>query len=193
MNRTLTPLAGLVFSASLATAAQAGEFNYNYIDAGFSRTELDVEGIELTGRGYNFAASFDLADHWHLHGATNHSSFDYNLKADENEIGLGYSRGIAHGLDLTASLSYVSAEISNTAIGALNADGYSAGLGLRAMAGERVELFANADFLDLGEGESEMVYLAGAGVRVTDRAQLRLVVRDGDEATHWGLTWRFSL
>lgn len=193
MNRTLSLLAALAVSASLSTAAQAGEFDYNYIDAGFSRTELDVAGEELTGRGYNFAASFDLADHWHLHGALNHSSFDYNLKTNENEIGLGYSRGIAHGLDLTAALSYVSAEISNTAIGALNADGYIAGMGLRAMAGEKVELFANADYVDLGKNETEMVYLAGAGVRVTDRVQLRLALRESDEGARWGLTWRFAL
>lgn len=192
MKRVLLPLAALALSTGFSGSATAGDFNYNYIDVGISTVDLDLHGHAFDGKGYNVNGSFDIADHWHIHGGIRRGSFDTNLKTNEQEIGLGYSRNLAHGIDFTASLAYVAASIDNTELTALDANGYGAGMGLRAMAGEKLEVFGDINYVDLDEGESQTVYRLGAGYALTEDFQLRVSYSDSDEATGYLFGFRLT-
>jgi hypothetical protein len=192
MKRVLLPLTALAMSAGFSASATAGDFNYNYLDIGVSQVDLDLHGHAFDGKGYGVNGSFDIADHWHIHGGFNHASFDTNLKTSEQEIGLGYSRNLAHRIDFTASMAYIAASIDNTEVTALDATGYGLGMGLRAMAGEKIELFGNLNYVDLDEGESQTIYKVGAGYALTEDLQFRVSYSDSDEAASYRFGFRVT-
>lgn len=129
-----------ILLASAPFAASAAELSYNYVEVGYSSTELSISGLSDTADGYAIKGSMALGDQFYGAIGMHKDSIDGDDLAPW-EITGGYRHSFAEGTDFIGELSYIG---FNSRLGGKNFhnDGYRAAAGVRSAIGDRVELGA---------------------------------------------------
>jgi len=134
MKRNLMTLALL---AALPLAANAGELNYNYVEAGYSpfnsNNSLDADGLTVNG-------SYAITENIHAFGGYSKFNFDHTpVDLDTWNIGLGYNYGLSTKTDLLVRAAYEKAYLDH---GFANPDGWYGETGVRSLITNNVEGWA---------------------------------------------------
>ena len=156
-------LALAVALAAASFAVSADELSYNYIEAGYVRTDIDNLG---DGDGYGVNGSAALGEVIHLFGgysAQEGSENGVEVDLDQLRVGLGVNYAISERADLLARFAYERGEtdISVANLGTVSgeADGYSLELGVRGALASNFEGWVLAGYADLDQAEFEGVVL----------------------------------
>ena len=135
------PLALLLACAPFT--ASAGELNYNYVEAGYSKTHFD--GFNIDG----YAAKGSMAFNDQFYGAIGvHQDNEQGEYLEPWELTGGYRHGLSDNVDLVAEASYIG---FNSKLGSTryHNDGYRAAVGVRTALGKHFELGAKATWTDV--------------------------------------------
>lgn len=189
MKESIALFAVLISSGLFSVASQADALNYNFVELGYVST--DIDDLNVDGDGLGIGGSFSLSDNYHVFAGYTDQDFDFSINLTTMNVGLGYSRAIAQSVDLVASIAYVTAEIDVPFFGSEDADGYGLGLGVRTMTSEQIELFGGLDYVNLGDGGSDTVLIAGAGYYFTKNFRLGAQFAASDDSTSYGVTVRY--
>jgi hypothetical protein len=181
MNRILCGAALLAFS--LAAAAEAP--SYSYIQAGYVEIDLDNSFGDIDGNGFTAGGSVPLSDQWHVFAGYSSSDFDFNVDIDEFTIGGGWHRAITGRTDFVAELGYVRADASTNGF-SIDDNGLAAGVGVRSMLRDNLELFGSINHVELDEAGGGTSVGGGLWYIVSGNLALGLAAEFDDDATAYG-------
>jgi hypothetical protein len=104
MRRTVW-ISALALSLALPLAAQAAEFDYSWLEAGYTSIEAD-DGPDADGWALNGSAA--IAPQVHVFGSYAGTELDgVNIDGDVMRLGLGWNTGIAEAHDLVVRANYL--------------------------------------------------------------------------------------
>ena len=174
-----------------AVPAFAADLNYNYLELGYQRIDLDDDLANVDGDGFGIAGSFEVGDNWFVGASYAQASFDFGIDLDQLGIGLGYHTSISNNTDFYGSLQWVRAEVSADGFGSADEDGFGATIGLRGMVGDKVELSGHVGYVDFGDGSDGTAVGAGLLYNLTDNVGLGIFVDVEEDVTSYGAGVRF--
>lgn len=176
----LTLLAALPFAASAAEGV-----SYNYVQGGYVATngDLDADGFGIDG-------SVAVHPNFHLFGGYNNQDIDgFNVDVDQWQLGVGYNYEIAPKADLVTRIAYEKIDAGS----GVDADGYSAEVGVRGALASKVEGYAMAGYQDYEQVDGDFYGRLGAQVKFNENWGLSGDVKFADGDTQWfvgpRLTW----
>lgn len=143
--KTLTTLVAI--AAAISTPAMAENFNYNYVQVGYSTG--DVKGIGFKGdtSGVSLVASAALNETLFMTGGINNQDLKVgglNANIDSYKLGIGARTSISNTTDLTASISYLSE--TTLELGA-KTTGYGLDVGISHKVSDSIEFLAGVGYL----------------------------------------------
>lgn len=175
-------LLGSIAALSLAGPALAADFSYSYVELGWVNSELD--DLDVDGDGFAIRGSFGFTRNLHAFAAYSDQDFDFDVKGETLELGLGYAWPLTGNLDLVGRVSYLrtEAEVDLPVFGSLSVedDGFGVGALLRGRIAERLELAGGFDYVNFDDGGDDVaaslgalyyftrIFAAGANVQLTD-------------------------
>ncbi|NQD37130.1 outer membrane beta-barrel protein [Permianibacter sp. IMCC34836] len=200
MKKSLLSLA--VFAAAGVGAAQASDLSYNYVQGSYTETEIDAEGASIDIDGFNLGGSFELGDMFFVtleagkaSGNDNFLGADVDVDTDSRTIGFGFHTAINDKVDFVASLAKSTVDVTVDVDGFNEFDGDAdanlLSVGVRGLASESVELFANAIYVD-GDDDSETDLNFGGMYHVSSNFGLGLSFTSADDADATSVFARFT-
>jgi hypothetical protein len=189
MWRSLMVLALVPWSG----AAVAEGFDYSFVEGSYS--QIDVDGLG-DGDGLGVNGSYAFTDSFHAFGSFESGEIDVDLGAlgsvgvdvDRMQAGVGFNTPLSESIDLVASASYLSMDLSG-----FDDSGYEVGVGLRAMASPVFELSGGIDYADVGDIlDGETSFNAGFLYHFSDAVAVGAGGSWGDDMSTYALNGRFS-
>ena len=139
-----------VVLAGIAFNAQAADFNYNYVEGSYEHYDLDgtdADAGKLLG-SYEITPNLNIIGEYAA-GNIDNPADGSDLDFQDSAIGIEYHTPIASNTDVTTNIKYINQDIDT----ANDDDGYSAGVGVRHMLNDKVELDANIDYTDIDNSD----------------------------------------
>ncbi len=158
----------LVVGAS-TTPALAGEFSYDYVEAGWVQSKINSpESSTADGAGVSGSAA--LGVNAHAYADYSYEGFGHGLRIQTYEVGGGFNRSVASGLDLLAQASYVRDEITGASNGSnLTGNGWSVSMLLRYRLIDRLEVDGGVKYIDVSQAGSTTTFDINAVYSLTKR------------------------
>jgi Ax21 family sulfation-dependent quorum factor len=187
MKRTLIALA---LTAMLPFAAQANTLSYNFIEGGYTRTDLDVfpdsDGLRIGGSAA-LGSSFHMFGSYAREGVRVQGvKLDYDLW----NIGFGYHYALSQRAHLVSELAYRKLDFGQ----GFDAEGASIEVGIRGLMGDRVEGWAMLGYFDAKDVSGDAYARIGGQVRFNRNWGLMLeaTVTDGSGNNNYFIGPRFT-
>ena len=177
----LTLLAAAPFAASAAEGV-----SYNYVEGGYTATNLS-DGLP-DADGWGVKGSVAIAPNFHLFGDYTTQEFDdTNVDIDNYRFGVGYNHEISQRADLITRVAYERYKVPGDHL-----NGYSAEVGVRSAFTDNIEGHAFAGYEDFGDGADDFYGRLGAQVKFNPNWGLSGDVKFADGDTQWFVGPRFT-
>jgi hypothetical protein len=145
MKRSLIALA---LAAVLPLSAQAGELNYNYIEANYISSDF----LDVTMDGYAVKGSVAFNESWY--GAASYRDVSKDgVSLDETTVSLGWRHGLSDKADFLAEIGYVDVGVDAGTLGSASENGYRVAAGFRGQLAPKFEGSIKGYYTDLGGDE----------------------------------------
>lgn len=151
-------LALAVVLAAASLSANAGELNYNWLEAGYLRTDIDQIG---DGDGYAINGSAALGEALHLFGGySSQTGADdgVDVELDQVRVGLGVNYALGARADFLTRVAYERAEtrvtVAGFGSGEGEVDGYSIEAGVRGLLADNFEGWVLGGFTDANRAQA---------------------------------------
>lgn len=168
----------------LPCALYAADFEYTFVEAGIVNTEVDVGPFNVDGDGFGVNGSFALKDNIRIIGAYSDQDYDLGINGSVLSVGAGFNTSLTESMDFVADLSYVDAEVA-TAFGSADENGYGIDAGVRAMAGNRIQLDAGVSYIDLDSSDTALH--VGGRYYFSDSFAVGAGLVDNDDGLSWSI------
>lgn len=176
----------LFVALGLAGTANA-EFNYNLVSASYGT--VDFDDLDVDGDGFGLAASFAIAENFHVFGGVDTADLDFDVDLTSWSAGMGYNTPISEKVDVIAQLSYENLEV-DTPFGDADDDGFGLGVGLRVAASEKVELNGSVTYVDLSDSGDNTALGAGFLFNFTESISAGVQASFDDDVNVYSVTGR---
>lgn len=189
MKRALIALA---LAAALPLSAQAGELNYNYVQASYLNSHFVGESFP----GYGLEGSVKFNDMFY--GSASYRNVDKSgLSLDESSVNVGYRHAASDKADFIAEIGYINYGV-DYGFGNDNADGYRVAAGFRGFIADKFEGTIKINYTDV-DGDAGSSSEFGGGVSATYHINDTWgitgsfdTIKLGDTINTWGLGVRAS-
>ena len=177
----LTLLAAAPFAASAAEGV-----SYNYVEGGYTATNLS-DGLP-DADGWGVKGSVAIAPNFHLFGDYTTQEFDdTNVDIDNYRFGVGYNHEISQRADLITRVAYERYKVPGDHL-----NGYSAEVGVRGAIAPKFEGFATVGYEDGSDFDGDFYGRLGAQVKCNQNWGLSGDVKFADNDTQWFVGPRFT-
>lgn len=168
--------------------AQAEEFSYSYLEAGW--IQVDLDGADVKADGFEVGGSVALTDRFFVSGGYAKVS-KYDVDVENYSIGAGGSYPLSDRLHLVGAVHWVETQLSSS-VASGEDDAYGLSASLRGKPANRFELEAGLTYVDYGDGDDDT--LAGLRVRysVTDKLAVGMRFQNSDIGDLYGLSVRLN-
>lgn len=169
-----------------STAALAEGPSYSYIQAAYQEIDVDLGGnIDADGDGFGVAGSVAVNESWYVFAG--YSSFDLEsvVDLDKTQVGGGWHSPLSDKTDWFVAASYIDYDVSARGVGSASEDGFGVGLGIRSMINPRLELYGQATYEDVGDGDTTLA--AGLWYTLSGNLALGAGLDVGDDITAYGV------
>ncbi len=168
---------GILVLVLLPVFAQADEYDYTFVEAGYISADFDAVGIDLDGDGFGIKGSFAINDDYHLFAEYSSLGFDFSIDLNRLAVGAGLHFDLSPTIDFVGTIAYLDYEF-DSGFGSISEDGYGIGVGLRGAMQSNFEWEAGVDYSDVGGSDISFrldgryyftdTVAVGAGVSVDD-------------------------
>lgn len=195
MKKSLLALSFLSALTASAAASAAEGVSYNYVEGGYSATNLK-DSPDSDGWGLN--GSVAIAPNFHVFAGYNNQDFkDFDYGYDQWRLGVGYNHEISQKVDLVTRVAYEkfktdSATIDDIRFQGESLNGYSAEVGVRAALIPHLEGYAMAGYEDGKHYDSAFYGRLGAQAKFNQNWGLSADVKFADNDTQWFVGPRFT-
>ncbi len=157
--------------ASLAVAGPvlASDISYTYVEGALTGEAIDdPDGDDdIEGSGLSLTGSVDLSSH--VFGFLNLAGTEYQYKNfDDSDfsagrlgLGIGWHFPLGSKIDLVSGVSLQRLRLEDEFDNAINEQGYGVNVGLRGMAGQRVQWNVGMNYVDYGDDVDDTSWTAG--------------------------------
>lgn len=145
-------LAGLVV---LPFAANADDFHYTFVDAGYINSSIDTGPANVDGDGFGVRGSYAFDETWHAFADYASENLDFGLDTTSYDVGVGGHWPIQTDLDFVTELAWVKTNV-DTPVGSADDDGFGVNAGLRYRLGGKVELQGGVDYVNLSDSNTAL-------------------------------------
>lgn len=159
-------VSGLTFALSLPTIASAEQPSYSYLEAGYSRLNLD--DIDIDPDGYYVKGSFELSEsffvramYWDLEDDFDTFLGNVDVDVTQTQVGIGYKRPAGDNTSFYVAADYLEAEVDIEQFGDADADGYQISAGLRSNLTSSFELYSEIGYADVDDTDGFIGLLGG--------------------------------
>ena len=184
-----TALLGVVLAASVPGVLLA---DMNYTNLEVSLLDVEQEGPNVDGDGFELAGSYELGDKIFLFGEWQDHSLDQGVDGRQIELGAGLTHSFSDKLDFVASLSYLDAEVK---LGNFTADddGLALGGGIRSRVADSVELDAGLKYVDFDNAGGDTGFSVGGRYYFNDSMAVggSAEFNDNADTLRIGFRWEF--
>lgn len=177
-------------AAQTAKTAPVSPFSYNFIEAGYFRSNL--EGVKQDAEGWGIRASYDVVPNVNLIGAFKYRSTDFGsgeLEITDYIVGIGSHHAVHPKADAYGSFDFRYQEF-DTPGKSENDTGYGITGGIRALPHQRLELDAAITYSYVATSDTELGLLARG--YITEKISLGAGVAFSDDATNYTLGLRVN-
>ncbi|HHL18346.1 MAG TPA: hypothetical protein ENJ33_01275 [Thiothrix sp.] len=182
--------------AGIVGTAQASDFNYDYVEGGYSNYNIDE-----VDSAFGVSGSYDVAENINIIGSYSKADIDtgtpMNLSVNKLLVGVGYHKEIAPKTDILADISYlkIEGEVSvNGATVSASDSGYGLGVGVRHQLTDNIEGNARISYENIDE-ESDTAVSVGGRYKINEAMSagldLTTVTNEGPEIISTSLRWNF--
>jgi Ax21 family sulfation-dependent quorum factor len=195
MKKSLLALSLLYALAATATASAAEGLSYNYVEGGYTATNLK-DAPDSDGWGLN--GSVAIAPNFHVFGSYNNQDLkDIDTGYDQWRLGVGYNHEISQKVDLVTRVAYEKFKTDSFTVGTVrfpgdSVDGYSAEVGVRASIVPHLEGYALAGYEDGKDYDGDFYGRLGAQAKFNQNWGLSADVKFADNDTQWFVGPRFT-
>lgn len=175
MKKTLIAIALIGTSTSVLAESP----NWDKIQASYIETDIETPiDNDITMDGYAVSGSLSLNESIFIlanfDSVGDESDFG-DVDLDSTNAGLGFNHGLTESTDIFATVTYEKLQLTGSVddLGSESFDesGYGAGVGIRSMVTDFLELSVKADYLDIDD-ENAMRYDASAFFHLTENLSL---------------------
>lgn len=175
MKKTLIAIALI----GTSTSVLADSPKWDKIQASYIETDIETPiDNDITMDGYAVSGSLSLNESMFIlanfDSVGDESDFG-DVDLDSTNAGLGFNHGLTESTDIFATVTYEKLQLTGSvdALGSESFDesGYGAGVGIRSMLTDFLELSVKADYLDIDD-ENAMRYDASAFFHLTENLSL---------------------
>lgn len=175
MKKTLIAIALIGTSTSVLAESP----NWDKIQASYIETDIETPiDNDITMDGYAVSGSLSLNESMFIlanfDSVGDESDFG-DVDLDSTNAGLGFNHGLTESTDVFATVTYEKLQLTGSVddLGSESFDesGYGAGVGIRSMLTDFLELSVKADYLDIDD-ENAMRYDASAFFHLTENLSL---------------------
>lgn len=206
MTRSLLALALVAALPVAAHAQESSGLNYNYVEAGYTATNLDHSDGDFDADGAAANVSVAISPNFHLFGGFSaQESDDFDLlgsrvSTDVNQwrAGIGYNMPVAANTDLLARVAYEKVEVDDVTVGGVNYDiddgdgGASVEVGVRSALTANLEGYALAGYEDYGHDNDDAYGRVGAQWKFNPQWGVSGEVKFNGDETQWFVGPRLS-
>ncbi len=167
--KLMKAIQGALVLATVPCLASADDMSYRYFQAGYVETDVDIEGENATLDGFGTRGSFGFAKNFFVFTEFNSqeiTELGASLELDQMIIGLGGHYPLSDTIDLVgrAGAAELDVSLDDGEGGSIDGDesGYLVAAGLRAQAGDHVQLEFGVIHQDLGDDLSDTGFEAAA-------------------------------
>lgn len=195
MKKSLLALSLLSALAASATASAAEGLSYNYVEGGYTATNLK-DAPDSDGWGLN--GSVAIAPNFHVFGSYNNQDLkDIDTGYDQWRLGVGYNHEISQKVDLVTRVAYEKFKTDSFTVGDVrfpgdSLDGYSAEVGVRAAIIPHLEGYALAGYEDGKDYDGDFYGRLGAQAKFNQNWGISADVKFADNDTQWFVGPRFT-
>ena len=189
MKRALIALA---LAAALPLSAQAGELNYNYVQAGYANSHFVGEDFP----GWSLDGSVKFNDMFY--GTASYRNVDKSgVQLDESTVNFGFRHAISDKADFIAELGYINYGLDIGSSSA-NVDGYRVAGGVRGFLSDKFEGTIKVNYTDVngdGSSSSEFGGVVSGTYHINDTWGITAsydTTKLGETVNTWGLGVRAS-
>jgi outer membrane protein with beta-barrel domain len=185
-----------IIVAALATLGLTGtafaddEVSYNFVEGGYVHSEFDDLDVDGNGLGVRGEVAFTK----NVHGFASYSrtDFDFDITADQFEIGAGVNWSLAPKLDLVGQLGYVGINLDAPGVDGFDDSGIELRAQLRSRLSEMLELRGGLSYANLDETGDGTAGEIGARFYITKMFALGADATFDSDGTTWMLGARFD-
>ena len=138
--------------ALLAGFAQAEEFDYTFIEAGYVSADFDTGGIDVDGDGFGINGSFAIADNYFAFAEYSSLGFDFDIDLNRLAVGGGAHFALSPTIDFVGTLSFRDYEVESGIV-TVSDSGLGIGAGLRGRMNSSFEWEAGIDYSDVSDSD----------------------------------------
>ena len=195
MKKSLLALSLLTALAASATASAAEGLSYNYVEGGYTATNLK-DAPDSDGWGLN--GSVAIAPNFHVFGSYNNQDLkDIDTGYDQWRQGVGYNHEISQKVDLVTRVAYEKFKTDSFTVGGVrfpgdSVNGYSAEVGVRSAIVPHLEGYALAGYEDGKDYDGDFYGRLGAQAKFNQNWGLSADVKFADNDTQWFVGPRFT-
>ena len=195
MKKSLLALSLFSALAASATASAAEGLSYNYVEGGYTATNLK-DAPDSDGWGLN--GSVAIAPNFHVFGSYNNQDLkDIDTGYDQWRLGVGYNHGISQKVDLVTRVAYEKFKTDSFTVGDVrfpgdSLDGYSAEVGVRAAIVPHLEGYAMAGYEDGKDYDGDFYGRLGAQAKFNQNWGISADVKFADNDTQWFVGPRYT-
>jgi hypothetical protein len=192
--KSIAAISTLLFSFN----ANAADFSYTYAHIGTTKIDLDIEGTTIDGNSIDLSGAYALNDTFYVKAGIGFSDYEYKVKTENQELGLGAHMSVSNKVDLFGEVAFLRASVEISDYIDESDTGTGITLGARAHATETLEISGGVkrvdvdDIDDFEDTDADNIFFVKADYRITKAVDLELLVAKSNEVTSYGLGARFN-
>ena len=185
-----------IIVAMLATLGFAGTayaddgVSYNFVEAGYVHTEFD--DLDIDGNGFGLHGEVAFTKNVHGFASYSKTDFDFDISADQFEIGGGMNWSLTPKLDLVGQLGYVGVKLDAPGVDGFDDSGIELRAQLRSRLSEMFELRGGLAYTNLDDAGDGTVGEVGARFYINKMFALGADASFDSDGTTWMLGARFD-
>lgn len=141
--------------------SQGSAINYSYFELGYVEADLDVEGKDFDGDGFEFNLSYGFSDVLAFVLGYQDVEFDDDVDASLLKLGIAYHKPYSNTGDVIVGLAAVDSDVDAPGISSIDESGNELTLEIRNMTSANTELSIGLTRLEI-DGESDSGFFLGA-------------------------------
>lgn len=178
--------------AVCAVTANASEFNYNYVQVSYIKSDLDLGSTDVDSDILALSGSFPITNNAFFSASFQTGDYDFDLDTDLFAIGGGYHTPVSPKIDIVLSAHYLDAQVKVASLGRADDTGHSVDAILRFASTPKVEIYGGVGYVDL-YGSSDAVIGLGARVKFGGDRSFGVGYAKSDDASDISLSFRMEM
>lgn len=181
----------IVGSQLWVASAQASNFNYNYFQIGYIKSDIDLEDTNIDGNSFSLSGSFAVNQKVNAIALYQTGNFDLDLDTDLFGIGVGIHNPLSSNADAVFNAMFVDAQVKAASLGREDDAGYTVEAMLRYASNPKVEINAGIEVVNLYD-DTENVFGVGTLIKFDSERSFVISYSKGDNSSDIGIGFRME-